>query len=155
MAENLEKGTEAQKVNEDALKAEGAEAALTADRKRLVELKAAFPEDVAFAYEQYEAGASVETAKANYADVLSERLKVAEAKIADADKKLAASTEGADPVDFQEAGNADASDFMKMSRARAKKDESSMRAAMLAVSKENPEVHKSFLDTQPKKKMQK
>jgi signal peptide peptidase SppA len=143
MAENLEKEKEAQKVNEDALKAEGAETALTADRKRLADLKAAFPEDVAFAYEQYEAGASVETAKAAYADVLKGRLEVAEAKIADADKKLAASTEGADPVEFKgsaDGGESAETDFVKVAIALAEEKGITKTAAMQKLAAENPEM---------------
>jgi len=44
------------------------------ERMRLSELKKAFPDDLEFAIEQFEAGASLIEAKAAYADVLQKRL---------------------------------------------------------------------------------
>jgi signal peptide peptidase SppA len=70
----------------------GLAAARADDQKRLTELKAAFPDDAAFAAEQFAAGASVEQAKAAYCDVLRAKL---------ASQPAAAAAEGAAaPVPF-------------------------------------------------------
>jgi hypothetical protein len=60
------------------------------ERDRIRALVAAFPDDSAFALEQYEKGADVTTAKAAYADVLAERLKDESRKTADANARAEA-----------------------------------------------------------------
>jgi signal peptide peptidase SppA len=60
-----------------------------ADRQRLGDLKAAFPKDLVFAFEQYEKGASVEQAKAAYADVLLARNEKLEKDLLEAQAKTA------------------------------------------------------------------
>jgi len=67
-------------------KAAAAEEAARAERAKLAALKAAFPDRVAFATEQFEKGHTVEQAKAALADVLAAELTAANAKVAELQK---------------------------------------------------------------------
>lgn len=125
------------------------------ERKRVAEIKAAFPGDPAFALEQIEAGSSLVEAKGAYADVLQERL--AAEKLAHASTKTAAERpkpapraprEAADPVPF--AASADASGvptpgFIELAKAKAKEDGIKLREAMAAIAREQPDVYASYL----------
>jgi len=68
-----DKKTLATKPSAESIRAETIKAAVAADRQRLSQLKAAFSADAAFVIEQYEAGATVEQAKARYCDILLAR----------------------------------------------------------------------------------
>lgn len=126
------------------------------ERARMAEIKAAFPNDPAFALEQIEAGSSVVEAKAAYADVLNERLEAE--KTAHAATKTEASKpkpspraprEAAEPVPF--AGSADATGretpgFLELAKAMAKEEKISLREAMSAVSRRQPEAFQAYLN---------
>ena len=62
-------------------KAEAADEARVSELARLKSLQDAFPDDAEFALAQYVAGATVETAKAEYADVVSSRAAEMSAKL--------------------------------------------------------------------------
>jgi signal peptide peptidase SppA len=100
----------------------------SADRQRLTDLKAAFPKDLVFAFEQYEKGASVEQAKASYADVLQARneklekdLQEAQAKTAKAQPEPVVPAAAARPAPAQNNGGGQAAtaggDFMVRAKA--------------------------------------
>ena len=119
--------------------------ALTAERQRAAEIRAAFPADPAFAMAQIEAGVSVTEAKAAYADVLAERLAAREKQSpAQAEPKT-----GADGrIGAQEAeGNAQAPDrdFMTVARNYAQEHNCTMASAMKAVNRAEPALHEAFL----------
>jgi signal peptide peptidase SppA len=69
----------------------------TAERTRLQDLKAAFPKDQAFAFEQFEKGASVSEAKIAYCDVTMARNEKLEKENAELKTKPAAAAEPVKP----------------------------------------------------------
>ncbi len=132
----------------DEIRANAAKEAREAEQKRLRDLKAAFPEDPAFAFEQFEKGSSVEQAKVAYSDVLQVRLKAEtakrtelEAKIASAPSKPAPAPAGASPMTGSvDPSTASGEDFMTAARAYAREHGVKMTAAMSAVAKSRPDL---------------
>jgi len=130
--------------------AEGQEA----ERQRVVDLFAAFPADPGFAATQAQAGASVEQAKAAYADVLAERVQTGQQEVerlqTELDEaKAAPPVDGAVPVphggEADEEGDAD---FMAVARERAKGDGIGITQAMKLVAAEQPELHSGWVASQ-------
>jgi len=119
----------------------------TNERERFAALKSAFPDDLEFAVAQYESGATVEQAKAAYAEVLRQRLAESkEENLAlksklDSQAKASTEDEGADAVKHNEAATGDGADFMGVAKALAKDEKISMTEAMKKVAKEQPELH--------------
>jgi len=151
MAEENEKKDQDDKVkvvvfDEEAMKVEAAANATKAEKERLAALKAEFPEDLAFAIEQYEAGATVQEAKASYAGVLREKLKASEKEKTELAEKLKVATtplqgaSGAEPVGFGESTEGE-TDFVKAAIALSQEKGITKTAAMRQLAKENPEMH--------------
>ncbi len=123
--------------------------------QRFAAIKAAFPEDLAFATAQFEAGATVDQAKAAYAEVLREKLKASEKKNTDLQAKIddEASTtaadaggEGAEATGAGETGKTTGeTNFMVVARERAEKDGKGITAAMKAVAHEQPDLHADWV----------
>jgi len=134
-----------------------ADNAANAERQRMKDLKAAFPNDPAFAMEQFSKGADVKTAKAEYADVLATKNAELTKENAELTTKAAnTGSEGADPVDGSGSGtdaDADKDDFMALSRQRAAEKKISVTEAMRQIIAENPDSHKAFLDKSASKKV--
>lgn len=86
----------------------------------LTSLKKAFPTDLAFAVEAFEAGKSVEQAKAERHDVLQEQLSEAKAEIVELSKPEAPEAEGTKPVEHLEAGLGENVELSKKEQAEAK-----------------------------------
>lgn len=117
----------------------------SADRQRLTDIKSACNGDADFAGDAWFRGLSVTEAKAEFADVLQKRL---DAEIAKS-KAAAAAEEGAEPLRRAASNQATGEgDFMAVARARARKDNITVTAAMLAVAREQPELHAEFIQTQ-------
>lgn len=156
VAEKNEKEVKVELVDEDAIKKEAADSAVSAQKERLSALKAAFPDDIEFVVEQHEKDATVEAAKAAYSEVLKTRLEESEKQKAGLEKKLAgkAAAEGVEGVEFQESTEGgDSRDFMELARATAKEKKISMRDAMVQVAHEDPALHDAWVEKQPKRKM--
>lgn len=107
--------------------------ALEADRKRLADLKAAFPEDPAFAMEQFAAGHDVTQAKAAYCDILAQRMKERE------------------PDEYQHGGYTDSQPagtatggFLRAVRDYARDHKCSKVEAIKAVKADNPKLYDEF-----------
>ena len=126
------------------------------ERERFTALKAAFPDDLAFAAEQYEAGSSVQDAKAKYAEILQKRLAEKEAENAQlkanaekaaAEKAPAKSAGGASPLKHVdgEAGG-DEADLMVLAKERAGKKGISVGAAIEEIYKEDPDFCEAYRD---------
>lgn len=121
------------------------EDARASERKRFSALKAAFPEDPQFASEQFEAGATVEQASVAYVPVLQKRLKEqAAASTAKAATASAPAAAAAPPVPVAGSPEGNSSDFMSEARSYAERRKVSMLAAMQAVAREKPELHRAF-----------
>lgn len=129
------------KVDREAI----AEQVKAAERQRLTDIKSACAGDVEFAIGAWERGLSATEAKAEFADVLLKRLDAETAK----NKATAAADNGAEPLRRARTGvDAAAGDFMSVSRARARQDNTTVTVAMLAVAREQPELHAEFKETQ-------
>lgn len=144
-------------IDEKAIAEAAKTAATTAERKRMGDLKAAFPGDPAFAMDQFAAGSDVTMAKAAYSDILA--AKNAELAKENGELKTARGTggkvEGADPVESVADSQATAgSDFMAAAKARAAEKKISIKAAMQEIRAENPQAHNDFLAGCSKKKVQ-
>lgn len=116
------------------------QAAQAEERKRLTDLKAAFPDDLSFATAAFEKGSTIAEAKAEYCDVLRERLKT-QAKA----PAVPASAAGAPPLaqDGSDAGNSQG-DFLEQAEALAAEKKISMTAAMKQLRRRQPQLHEAF-----------
>jgi len=165
MAEEKEKKDPAEKVqvvvfDEEAMKATAAEDARKAEKENLAALKAAFPEDLAFAVEQYEAGATVQEAQAAYAGVLAGKLKASKEENAELAGKLKeaatapADASGVEPIGFENSEAGEGGDFLKAAIALSKEKGITKTAAMQKLASENPEMFAAWKASQkqvPKK----
>lgn len=133
--------------------------AQTAEMQRMNDIKAAIPNDPAFAMEQFVKGVSAVEAKAAYADKLQEKNAALQKENEDLQKTKtvkAAAPEGTVPVATNEdGGNADAAagDFMADAKAYAKEHKCSMKEAIKAVRSENPESYMNFRQQSKNKKV--
>ena len=122
--------------------------AQAAEVQRLNDIKAAIPDDPAFAMEQFAKGATAVEAKAAYTDKLREKNTALQKENEQLQQtKIAKMPEGAAPVETNEnAGNASAasSDFMAEVKAYAKENKCSMKQAIKVVRCENPEKYENF-----------
>ena len=143
------------KIDVDAIKKEAAAAATAASQKQLTDLKAAFPNDLSFAMAQFEKGATVTEAKAEYSEVLQTKLDASEkAKTEAAAAALKKKTEDAEALENGgEAGAGSGSDFMTEARALAKEEKIGITAAMQQLAKSNPDLHASYMDKCGEKKV--
>lgn len=101
------------------------------EKKRLSDLKSAFPKDLAFAVEQFEAGASVTEAKAAFADVLQKRL----------DEK---EVQGPDPLKSGDSASDGGANFLSLGRQMAKDEKIPLGAAFKKLAKEQPDLHAAY-----------
>jgi len=101
------------------------------EKKRLADLKSAFPKDLEFAIEQFEAGASLVEAKAAYADVLQ--------------KKLTEKENGADPLQSGDsAGEGDGENFVSLGKKMAKEEKIPLGQAYKKLAAEKPEIYQAY-----------
>jgi len=109
---------------------------------RLSALQAAFPDEPKFAIEQFAAGATVESAKAAFCDVLAARN--AELKLKNTELEKGTSS-GANPVAAGGEGGSGAGGFMEMAKTYAEENKCSMTIAMQKVKKGNPQVFNTYI----------
>jgi signal peptide peptidase SppA len=141
-------------AGEEKIRAEAVKNERAAEQKRVADIRAAFPEDPAFAMDQAAKGASVEQAKIAYADVLQERNKKAAQENAELRQQLSAGTKtaGADPLAGSAAGGTGkVEDFMEVAKAYQKENGGSFSAAMSHIASTRPEIHQAFLAKQEAK----
>lgn len=129
--------------------------ARAAERQRLQDLKAAFPKDQAFAFEQYEKGASVQDAKVAYCAVLEGRQAALQAENESLKKAGATRAAGAPPI--PQAGGAGeelaGGEDAFIAAARQYRDEQAAAGrkmnlfqAMSATIRKHPELYKAHLE---------
>jgi signal peptide peptidase SppA len=104
--------------------------ALAEERKRVTDLKAAFPTDAGFALEAIEAGWDVTQAKAQRHDRL--------------EKERAATPRGEKPLAYHDSDEGAGVDFMAQARARSREQKISMTEAMRQVQAEDPAAYEKF-----------
>lgn len=131
-------------VNAAKAQAAAIEEAKASERKRHAALKAAFPEDPEFAAAQFEAGASVEQASVAYVPVLQKKLREQAAKAPVASTAPAPAASVAPPVLAGGSPETSGTDFMAEARAYSERRKVPMLAAMQAVAREKPELHRAF-----------
>jgi len=129
--------------------------AQAAEIKRMNDIKAAIPDDVAFAMEQFAKGASAVEAKAAYADKLRQEKETLQKENAELQKTKSAKPEGAEPIATgEDAPDAAAtSDFMSEAKKYAKENKCSMKDAIKACRQENPASYIAFLKDSRNKKV--
>jgi len=122
-------------IDQEAIKAEGHEAGKSAELNRFKDLKAAFPENEAFATAQFEVGADVQTAKLAYLDVLKAELDETKTELAEAKaiSSNATETTGAEPIAHGEPATGTKSDY-EQAKDYAAENNCSFRKAMSAIS---------------------
>lgn len=114
----------------ESAKNEQADASVKSERERLASLKAEFSEDLSFALEQFEAGASLEQAKAAYCDVLKQKMKEKES-----DGAEALETDG-------DTSQVKSDDFMTLAKEYKSEHKCSLTKAMQVIAKERPELYR-------------
>lgn len=140
-------------VDTQAVSEKAANDARTAERQRLADLKAAFPKDQAFAFEQYEAGATVDQAKVAYCSVLEAREAKAQQELADLKKaqpaKLETKPVGARPLPSGEeaAESTSSSDFLSRARQLAKEKGCTVRQALSEIARTEPAVYERHMQS--------
>ncbi len=165
--------TQVQKPDLEQIKQEARASVLAEEKTRQADIKAAFPNDPAFALEQIAAGVSLQDAKVAYCSVLERRLQEKDARIAELEKQTTAdSTEtetrpkadanteqkkpaaggAAVPFNQTQVNGGSAGDFMAMAHARAKEKNIGITAAMQEIDKENPGMREKWLEGQRKGK---
>jgi len=114
------------------------------EKKRLAELKGAFPNDLEFAIEQFEAGASLIEAKAAFADVLQKKLDEKEKE----EEKEKGKEAGADPLkSVDSAGEGDGDNFVTLGKKMAKEEKIPLGQAYKKLAREQPELHKAYKES--------
>jgi len=116
-------------------------AAKLAEREHLVKLQEAFPDDLAFAVGAFNKGLSVEQAKADYCDVLREKLKTQAA----ARGTQSVQAEGAEAIGTGDTDDAGSGDFLAEARELAETKKISVTAAMKKLARTRPDLHRAFL----------
>ena len=131
LGESAMDNTENKLSNEEIQKQIKAESEKTsaAEKKRLADLKAAFPKDLEFAVAQFEAGSDVTQAKANYVPILQARIDAKE--------------QGEEPL--KSGNSADVGlDFIAQGKQIAKDEKIPLGMAYKKLAKQNPELHAAY-----------
>jgi len=131
MSDQIENENQPNEEQLNQIAKEAAEKAKKENKQRLSELKAAFPDDLEFAIEQFEDGASLVEAKAAYADVLLKKLKEKE-------------TEGASAIESGDSSEGESKNFVEAGKKLAKEEKIPLGQAYKKLAKENPELYKSY-----------
>lgn len=128
-------------------KTETNDTAVEPKKATVAELKAAFPDEPAFVLEQFEKEATVEQAKATFADVMKVRnteLKQQNAEL----KKNKKSAGGAPPVPAGgEGGNQVSGGFLELAEQYAEEHKCSKTIAMKKVKKDNPAIFNTYINS--------
>ena len=137
--EKIDAQTEVNKLTEDVQSEE---------RKRMAELRSAFPDDLDFALQAYEKGLTVDQAKAEHHDILQEQIKEAAGKEA-AEKKAAeektGQQTGAKAIATEGSDGETQGDFMLEARKMvADGNAKTLTEAMRKVRRQHPELHEAF-----------
>ncbi len=140
-------------IDIEAIKSETQAETVKAQQQLFADLKAEFPDDLAYAAQQFEAGVSVIEAKAEYCDVLrgrlaesSQKVDEAEAKAEKAESKNEESSDdsGTDAVEATESAAVESMGFRETAKQLAKEDNISITVAMSQVAKDQPELYKAY-----------
>jgi len=111
------------------------------ERGRMLALGNEFKDDPEFAMDQFVKGQSVDEAKAEYCDVLREKLKTQAAKAPAATERV----EGTDPIVTGDTDDAGSGDFLAEARELAETKNIPVTAAMKKLARMKPALHQAFL----------
>jgi signal peptide peptidase SppA len=126
----------------EAIKKQAADQARLDEWKRMADLKAAFPSDPAFAMAQFEAGATVDQAKATYCDIAQTRMAEMQEKLdAQAAKPPVTKPAGVGPVPQHGDPSASEKSFLTMSQEYAEEKGISLTAAMKKINVLHPGLY--------------
>jgi len=130
-------------VDIEAVKAESSATAAKEQTERMKALSEAFPDDPEYAVKAFTEGKSVEKAKADYCDVLREKIKEQNNSQSQIENRQ---SKGAAPIESGDTDNAAAGgDFIAEARAMAKEEGISVTAAMKKLNRTNPGLHAAFI----------
>jgi len=120
---------------------ESAAAAKSAETERMKAMNEAFADDPRYAIEAFAEGKTVEQAKADYCDILRERLAKKD------NEKRAENSEaavGSEPLATGDTDGDNGGDFLTEARAMAAEKKISVTAAMKKLQRQNPAAHEAF-----------
>ena len=126
-------------VNTEKITADAQQAAQNDERIRATQLKAEFPDDPEFAIKAVSEGWSVAEAKAEYCDVLKEKVKAVEEQTRQ-DKE----TQGAEPLENSGSGDGSTGDFVSAAKELAKAENIKLGDAFKKVAREQPELYAAY-----------
>jgi len=135
MKENEEK-TE-QKVNAEEVRKASMAEAVEGERARIKALNEEFADEPAFANKAAAEGWDIQRAKAEFADVLKERLE---------EKEAAVQNKGASAITTEGTDDAGGGDFMAEARELSEKKGITMTAAMQRIARAKPQLHAEFVE---------
>ena len=106
------------------------------EKKRLSELKGAFPKDLEFAIEQFGAGATLTEAKAAYSEVLQKKL----------DEKETKKIDGEEPLNSGDSAGGDGpgENFVTLGKKMAKEEKIPLGQAYKKLAADQPGLHKAY-----------
>lgn len=122
----------------DKAKVDAARGAQSDERIRMSQLKTAFADDPDFAIKAFTEGWSLEKAKAEYCDVLREKLK-------EQGKKTADKTNGAAAIPDSDTDGTTQGDFLEEAQALAAEKKITVTAAMKQLNRRKPALHAAFI----------
>ena len=134
----MEKENENLTVDVEQVQAQAKTKASENELARMKALNEAFPDDPEFAIKAFTEGKSLEQAKADYCDVLREKLKVQAA--APPEQKA----DGVPPISTEDTDTTGTGDFIAEARELADKKKITVTAAMKIVKRRNPKLHEQF-----------
>jgi len=120
---------------------ESAAAASAAETERMKAMSEAFADDPEYAIKAFTAGKTLEQAKADYCDVLREKL----AKKPE-EKKTAGGAGGGEPLASGSSDGESGGDFMAQAQEMAKEKGITVTAAMKKLSRKNPALHSAYVN---------
>jgi len=124
------------------VKNESSAAAVTAETERMKALSGAFPDDPEFAIRAFTSGKTIEQAKADYCDVLREKIRSRDNQKPPVVNQKPA---GAPPIASGDTDGAGAGDFMAEARAMAEEKHITVTEAMKKLNRSNPRLHEQFV----------
>lgn len=127
--------------NEKAV-ADSAAASAAAENTRMKAMSEAFADDPEFAIKSFTAGKTVEQAKADYCDVLREKL----AKKQEEKTATTAAAGGAEPLATGDTDDEAGGDFMAQAREMAAEKKITLTAAMKKLNRQKPALHAAFVN---------
>jgi len=115
------------------------------ERSRMKALREEFSDDAEYALKAFEEGWTVETAKAEYCDVLRVKLTEKEKEKSQKQSEQSRQSQGASPLAGGDTDGSAEGDFLSEARKMAAEEKISITAAMQKLRRSKPELHQAYL----------